>query len=70
MLNIGQGTILNMPIPAPELPEQQSIVQGIKNKTSQIDRLMLEVLDSIELLKEHRTSLISAAVTGKIDIIS
>ncbi|EPT7429013.1 restriction endonuclease subunit S [Vibrio cholerae] len=68
MLNIGQGTILNMPIPAPELPEQQSIVQGIKNKTSQIDRLMLEVLDSIELLKEHRTSLISAAVTGKIDV--
>ncbi|MGT3816980.1 restriction endonuclease subunit S [Vibrio cholerae] len=68
MLNIGQGTILNMPIPAPELQEQQSIVQGIKNKTSQIDRLMLEVLDSIELLKEHRTSLISAAVTGKIDV--
>ncbi|MEB2719850.1 restriction endonuclease subunit S [Citrobacter portucalensis] len=68
MLNIGQGTILNMPIPAPELPEQQSIVQGIKNKTSQIDRLMLEVLDSIELLKEHRTSLISAVVTGKIDV--
>lgn len=68
MLNIGQGTILNMPIPAPELPEQQSIVRGIKNKTSQIDRLMLEVLDSIELLKEHRTSLISAAVTGKIDV--
>ncbi|MEF1201195.1 restriction endonuclease subunit S [Vibrio owensii] len=68
MLNIGQGTILNMPIPAPKLPEQQSIVQGIKNKTSQIDRLMLEVLDSIELLKEHRTSLISAAVTGKIDV--
>lgn len=68
MLNIGQGTILNMPIPAPELPEQQSIVQGIKNKTCQIDRLMLDVLDSIELLKEHRTSLISAAVTGKIDV--
>ncbi|NPE54517.1 restriction endonuclease subunit S [Dickeya dadantii] len=68
MLNIGQGTILNMPIPAPELPEQQSIVQGLKNKTSQIDRLVLEVLDSIELLKEHRTSMISAAVTGKIDV--
>ncbi|UTV27759.1 restriction endonuclease subunit S [Photobacterium atrarenae] len=68
MLNIGQGTILNMPIPAPELPEQQSIVRGIKNKTSQIDRLVLEVLDSIELLKEHRTSLISAVVTGKIDV--
>ncbi|QSD36721.1 restriction endonuclease subunit S [Pectobacterium brasiliense] len=68
MLNIGQGTILNMPIPVPELPEQQSIVQGLKNKTSQIDRLVLEVLGSIELLKEHRTSLISAAVTGKIDV--
>lgn len=68
MLNIGQGTILNMPIPAPELPEQQSIVRGLKNKTSHIDRLVLEVLDSIELLKEHRTSLISAAVTGKIDV--
>ncbi|WP_038914860.1 restriction endonuclease subunit S [Dickeya zeae] len=68
MLNIGQGTILNMPIPAPELTEQQFIVRGIKNKTSQIDRLVLEVLDSIELLKEHRTSLISAAVTGKIDV--
>lgn len=68
MLNIGQGTILNMPITAPDLSEQQSIVQGLKNKTSQIDRLVFEVFESIELLKEHRTSLINATVTGKIDV--
>lgn len=68
MLNIGQSTILNMPITVPDLSEQQLIVQGLNNKTSQIDRLVFEVLNSVELLKEHRTSLISAAVTGKIDV--
>lgn len=68
MLNIGQGTILDMPIPIPHLIEQNQIVASLKAQTLKIEKLMLEVQTSIAFLLEHRTALISAAVTGKIDV--
>ena len=40
----------------------------IHDKTSKIDTLIEKSKKSIELLKEKRTALISAAVTGKIDV--
>jgi type I restriction enzyme S subunit len=52
----------------PPLEEQKRIVNLIETKTNPINRLISEVGTSIELLKEHRTALISAAVTGKIDL--
>lgn len=48
--------------------EQQEIVDHIEIQTSKIDTLILKAQRSIELAKEHRTALISAAVTGKIDV--
>jgi type I restriction enzyme S subunit len=68
MLNIGQGTILNMSIAQPNLKEQQSIVETLRLRTQQIENLIQEATQSIKLLKEHRTALINAAVTGKIDV--
>ena len=40
------------------------------NSGIKIDDLVKETKNSIELLKEHRSALISAAVTGKIDVRS
>ena len=40
----------------------------LNRETTKIDALIQETQTSIELLKEHRTALISAAVTGKIDV--
>jgi type I restriction enzyme S subunit len=52
----------------PSLHEQQQIAQYLDEKTSKIDTLITKATKAIELLKERRTALISAVVTGKIDI--
>jgi len=52
-----------MLIPIPTLPEQQSIVAFLDDKTSQIDSLISNSQQKIELLKEKRTALINHAVT-------
>ena len=44
------------------------IVQHIEGDTAKIDWLSEKVEASIHLLQEYRTALISAAVTGKIDV--
>ena len=62
------GTLNDFEIPFPSLSEQQQIVNYLDDKTSKIDTLIEKSNKSIELLKEKRTALISAAVTGKIDV--
>jgi type I restriction enzyme S subunit len=52
----------------PSLDEQQDIVDYLDTETKKIDDIIKETSHSIDLLKEHRTALISAAVTGKIDV--
>jgi hypothetical protein len=42
--------------------------QGLDRETAKIDALIAKVRDAIDRLKEFRTALISAAVTGKIDV--
>lgn len=68
MLNIGQGTILDMPIALPSLGEQREIISDLKSKNEKIEKLIQETQTSINFLQEHRTALISSAVTGKIDV--
>jgi len=52
----------------PDLKEQQTIANYLDDKTSKIDSLIAKATKAIELLKEKRTALISATVTGKIDV--
>ncbi|UJS04582.1 restriction endonuclease subunit S [Cylindrospermopsis raciborskii] len=52
----------------PPLTEQQAIAQFLDRETAKIDTLVTKTRISIDKLKEYRTALISAAVTGKIDI--
>jgi type I restriction enzyme S subunit len=68
MLNIDQSTILEMTTPLPPLPEQQAIVAHLDRETARLDALTVEARRAIDLLKERRSALISAAVTGKIDV--
>ena len=58
----------NIFISIPSITEQQTIVNYIDEKTSKIDTLITKSTKAIDLLKEKRTALISAAVTGKIDV--
>lgn len=52
------------------LSEQQQIANYLDNATCKIDTLISKAQKAIELLKERRTALISASVTGKIDVRS
>jgi type I restriction enzyme S subunit len=52
----------------PSFDEQHLIATFLDHETAKIDKLIDLQLQQIELLKERRTALISAAVTGKIDV--
>ncbi len=52
----------------PPLIEQKAIAHFLDQETAKIDTIIEKTKTSIEKLKEYRTALISAAVTGKIDI--
>ena len=65
---INASDLITFKIAIPPLQEQQQIANYLDEKTSKIDILIEKSNKSIELLKEKRTALISAAVTGKIDV--
>lgn len=66
--HISPEQIKSFPIPALPKEEQELVVYSIERSTSRIDAIVAEVERSIALALEHRTALISAAVTGKIDV--
>jgi type I restriction enzyme S subunit len=59
---------ISVPVPEPE--EQTQIVQNISVATSKLDELSELASTTINLLKERRSALISAGVTGQIPIAS
>ena len=66
--NIGMGVIENLFCPVPSLEEQKAIAEYLTSFTKQFNTLISEANNAIELLKERRSALISAAVTGQIDV--
>ena len=60
--------ILNAQIPITSYQEQTQIVSFLDTKTQETNELIAAEHRKIELLKEYRQSLISEAVTGKIDV--
>ncbi len=55
-------------IAIPSLGEQIDIASSLEKVTEKIDFFISKIEKSIELLKEYRSALITAAVTGKIDV--
>jgi type I restriction enzyme S subunit len=68
MQNIAKGDYLSIPVTLPSLNEQLQIVNWLVKKVGIIHDLERKAQSAIDLLKERRTALISAAVTGKIDL--
>lgn len=60
--------VANMLLTVPPPEEQCAIVTFLEKEISKIDALRTEAQHVIHLLKERRTALIAAAVTGKIDV--
>jgi len=57
-----------LPILMPSTAEQQVIASFLDRETAKIDALVSRIREVIVHLREYRTALISAAVTGKIDV--
>lgn len=58
----------SLEVSLPPLEEQLVIAEAVELETARIDELSVEADLAIALLQERRTALISAAVTGKIDV--
>ena len=68
--HISPEQILSFQIPVPHIDEQRKIGRCIKDQLDQMSALFQQASESVELLQERRSALISAAVTGKIDVRS
>jgi type I restriction enzyme S subunit len=66
--SLSQELLKRLPVLLPSLEEQKQIAEYLDKKTTQIDLQKAKIKQAIELLKEYRTSLITNAVTGKIDV--
>ena len=68
MVNIPQSAILELVIAIPAYHEQLKIIASLDTDLSKLDALTAEAQRTIDLLQERRSALISAAVTGQIDV--
>ena len=69
MQNLSQDQFNSFVLAVPhKIQEQDSIVDYLDTETTKLDDLTTEARHTIDLLKERRSALIFAAVTGKIDV--
>lgn len=66
--NINQEAVRAFRIPVPPLAEQERIVAHLRERVGDVDRAIGIAERGVELARERRSALISAAVTGKIEI--
>ena len=68
LASISSTNIMELPVVLPPDIEQVVIGTFLDQEISNLDALITDAEDAITLLQERRTALISAAVTGKIDV--
>jgi type I restriction enzyme S subunit len=68
VFSISQGILKAAKCLMPPLPEQTAIAEFLEAELAKFDTLTAEAQRAIDLLQERRTALISAAVTGQIDV--
>ena len=68
MPKVNRDKLAACPLLVPDPVEQSAIAAFLGRETAKIDALIAKVRQAIDHLKEFRTALISAAVTGKIDV--
>jgi type I restriction enzyme S subunit len=65
---VDRNDIHPIKITIPNIDEQTGITTFLDNESAKLDILINKASSAIELMQERRTALISAAVTGKIDV--
>lgn len=66
--NLDVGSLLREPWAIPSLDEQRDIVEDFDRMSTAIDLSVDALTRQLHLLREHRQALITAAVTGEIDV--
>jgi len=66
--SVNESQMRDTPVVLPPLYEQRTIAAFLDREMAKIDALVAKIQEAIDRLKEYRTALISAAVTGKIDL--
>jgi restriction endonuclease S subunit len=66
--NVSAEKYANLIVPVPPFEEQKRIVSYLDSMWQRLNNMADKVRQSIQILKEYRSALISAAVTGKIDV--
>ncbi|MFD2028416.1 restriction endonuclease subunit S [Promicromonospora aerolata] len=69
-MQLALDDIRGLTLPFVSLEEQRGIVAAIESATNRIDALIAEAEYNIALSKERRAALITAAVTGQIDVLT
>lgn len=68
MPKINRESLSDCKIPVPPIEEQEKIYSHVREALEKLDVLLQKSQLTIEFFQERRTALISAAVTGKIDV--
>lgn len=68
LASISGSNIKELPVPLPPIDEQLAIRQFLEDRHSRLEEVRGELRDSLRLLSERRAALITAAVTGRVDI--
>jgi type I restriction enzyme S subunit len=67
-LNISVPILQYLPVPVPPAEEQANIIEYLRSRLVSLDDTIIRIRDGVARLQEYRTALISAAVTGQIDV--
>ncbi len=66
--SLSQELLKSLPVLLPGLNEQKQIAAFLDRKIAEFDTLIINIANAVLKLKEYRQSIISEAVTGKIDL--
>jgi type I restriction enzyme S subunit len=68
LASISSNNLKALSVPIPPISEQRHILDVLSGQIESVDHLSSLVDESVELLRERRSTLITAAVTGQIDV--
>jgi type I restriction enzyme, S subunit len=68
LASISSANIMELPVVLPSPVEREALAAFLDTETTRLNALVSDAEEAIALLQERRTALISAAVTGKIDV--
>jgi len=60
--------IAALKLPVPPLEEQRAIADYLERESAKVDGMVAKVMTAVERLQEYRTALITAVVTGKLNV--